>query len=308
MPSEVLNCLKSKFFLICLGCALCIWIIGPLINAVLLHQGTIFQQLVHPEPLDIFMRSIFSVLIIIIGFMGSVLLHRVKQADERRNYEISDFLDNAHISLHWVGSDGTIIWANQYEMDNLGYTRDEYIGHHINEFHRDNTAIEDILNRLAKNETLINYEAVLKHKNGSFRNVLINSSALFRNDDFIYTRCITTDITERRKVDDARRESDLRYQQIVENATDIIYRTDIEGNISYLNHVALRISGYTHEEALGKHFTEGVVPAYRKEIMYFYKRQIRKQIQESYYEFPLLTKGGTEIWLGQNVQLIWKGK
>ena len=47
---------------------------------------------------------------------------------ERVDQELKQCLDHAAEGLHWVGPDGTILWANQTELDLLGYTRDEYIG------------------------------------------------------------------------------------------------------------------------------------------------------------------------------------
>jgi PAS domain S-box-containing protein len=55
----------------------------------------------------------------------------------RRERELADFIENASVGLHWVGADGTILWANQAEMDLLGYTREEYVGRKITEFHAD---------------------------------------------------------------------------------------------------------------------------------------------------------------------------
>jgi CheY-like chemotaxis protein len=46
----------------------------------------------------------------------------------RRELELVDFIENAPIGLHWVDADGVILWANQAELDLLGYTREEYIG------------------------------------------------------------------------------------------------------------------------------------------------------------------------------------
>ena len=63
----------------------------------------------------------------------------------RRERELSDFIENASMGLHWVGADGTILWANQAELDLLGYTREEYIGRNITEFHADGDVINDIL-------------------------------------------------------------------------------------------------------------------------------------------------------------------
>src|SRR5687768_13252720 len=81
------------------------------------------------------------------------------EALRRRERELADFIENASMGLHWVGADGTIIWANQAELDLLGYQREEYIGRNIMEFHADSHVINDILSRLTNKETLHDYEA-----------------------------------------------------------------------------------------------------------------------------------------------------
>ena len=42
--------------------------------------------------------------------------------------------------------------------------------------------------------------------------------------------------------------------------------------------------------------------------MAFYEKQLREQTQSTYYEYPARTKDDAELWLGQNVQLIWEEK
>jgi PAS domain S-box-containing protein len=128
----------------------------------------------------------------------------------RSESNLRDFIENASVGLHWVGPDGTILWANQTEFDLLGYSHDEYVGHHIAEFHADQPVIDDILARLAAGETLTEHEACLRHKDGSLRHVLISSNALFEDDKFIHTRCFTRDITERKAAEDALREAGER--------------------------------------------------------------------------------------------------
>jgi len=128
---------------------------------------------------------------------------------DRFSDESNDFIDlfeNGALGLHFVGPDGVILNANQAELDLLGYTRAEYIGHHISEFHVDGPVIQDILNRLSRKEILKNYEARLRAKDGSIKYVLITSNVLWRQDDFIHTRCFTRDITDRKKVEEEREE------------------------------------------------------------------------------------------------------
>lgn len=131
--------------------------------------------------------------------------------DGKRNETLlRDFVETASIGLHCVGPDGTILWANQAELDLLGYTRTEYFGHHISEFHADAAVIEDILTRLSAREKLHDYEARLRASDGSIRYVLINSSVLFENGQFLHTRCFTRDITERKLTEEALRKSEAQ--------------------------------------------------------------------------------------------------
>jgi two-component system sensor histidine kinase VicK len=112
-----------------------------------------------------------------------------------QNEELKDFVENASIPLHSVNEEGIITWANQAELDSLGYTADEYIGKPIQDFHADSHTINDILVRLKSNETLINYPATLRCKDGSTKHVLINSNVYRKDDKFIRTRCFTRDIS-----------------------------------------------------------------------------------------------------------------
>ncbi|HCF30282.1 MAG TPA: hypothetical protein DEV81_24485, partial [Cyanobacteria bacterium UBA11049] len=135
---------------------------------------------------------------------------RAEEALARSQQELSDFVENATVGLHWVDADGTILWANQCELDLLGYSREEYIGHHVAEFHADQEAIDDILLRLCRNETLCGYEARLRHKDGSIRYVSINSNVFWKDGKFIHTRCFSQDITERKRAEEALREKQER--------------------------------------------------------------------------------------------------
>jgi PAS domain S-box-containing protein len=128
--------------------------------------------------------------------------HRAQEALRESQQELLDFFENAVEGLHWVGPDGIIITANRAEMEMLGYSRDEYIGHHIAEFHIDGDVIADILARLTRNETIKDYEARLRHKDGSIRHVLIHSNAFFRDGEFVHTRCFTRDVTDRNRLED----------------------------------------------------------------------------------------------------------
>jgi PAS domain S-box-containing protein len=100
------------------------------------------------------------------------------------------------------------------------------------------------------------------------------------------------------------RESEERYRTLVENASDVVFRTDAAGRFTFVNPAALRLVGYEEEEIVGKHYPELIRTDMRDEVMKFFGRQYAKGMQNTYLEYPIFTKTGREVWLGQNTQLI----
>lgn len=123
-------------------------------------------------------------------------LAQVRQA----HAEVLDFFENGSLGLHCVDGEGIIRRVNHAELEMLGYSREEYIGRHIREFHIDDEVISDILDRLAADETLRDYPARLRCRDGSVREVLINSNVLFQDGEFLHTRCFTRDVTELNRI------------------------------------------------------------------------------------------------------------
>lgn len=114
----------------------------------------------------------------------------------RDKAELTDFLENGVLAMHSVAPDGTILWANKAELSLLGYAREEYVGHHISEFHADKDAADDILRRLAAHEELHGYKARLRCKDGTIRYLRIHSNVYTENGAFVHTRCFAIDVTD----------------------------------------------------------------------------------------------------------------
>ncbi|MBI4630592.1 MAG: PAS domain S-box protein [Chloroflexi bacterium] len=113
------------------------------------------------------------------------------------------------------------------------------------------------------------------------------------------------EIQARNRIEDLLVQSEARFRQIVENASDIIYRTDIEGRFTYVNPPTLHVMGFaSYNEVIGKHYLEIASPESRHKLKRFYERQFLSQETNTYYEFSALTTDGHEVWLGQNVQII----
>ena len=157
---------------------------------------------------------------------------RRAQAELHRSRDhLQNFVDNANIGLHWLAPDGTILWANRYELDMLGYSAEEYVGRPVAEFHEDPAVVEDILACLARGEVIDNREARLRCKDGSVRHAIINRSGNWENGKLIHSRCFTRDITERKRAEDALKRSEERYRTLVAATTSVVYTTDAAGRV-----------------------------------------------------------------------------
>jgi PAS domain S-box-containing protein len=111
------------------------------------------------------------------------------------------------------------------------------------------------------------------------------------------------DITLLKNKIDQHKNSAKEYRDLVENVSDIIYKTDDRGYFIYVNPTASRVTGYSEGELLGKHFTKLIRNDYIESILTYYKKQLHYRERSTYHEFPVISKSGQEIWIGQTVDL-----
>jgi PAS domain S-box-containing protein len=108
----------------------------------------------------------------------------------------------------------------------------------------------------------------------------------------------------RARLYDALRQSEHRYKELVDNAREMIYKTDAHGHFTFVNPTATRLIGYSENELIGRSYFELIPLDGRRTVAHFYLDQFRTKTLTTYFEFPVTTKAGPIIWIGQNVQLI----
>jgi len=220
-------------------------------------------------------------------------------------------IENSAEAVLMLNADGTIRFASQASARLLGYSIEERVGHsgfelvHPDDVARTREAFADLLRQPG---VPVETEYRVRHKNGEYRQIAV--IAVNRLDDPAISGIVVNyrDVTERRRAEQALRESEARLRHIVEHAQDLIYYCDPAGKFTYVNPAAARVMKYSADELMGRHFMTLIRDDYRDAAAQLYARQIVERIPNTYFEFPSVTKDGAVIWVGQHVQLVYEGE
>ncbi len=216
------------------------------------------------------------------------------------------FDESADAILLVHAHDNTIYDCNRRAVELFEVPSKAYlIGKVISDFQTDPMPaelIEQEHRRLSQGETVTHEQTYKTHQG----NTIVGNIAIkqLKVGGEVINLVRITDITRYRRAEEARRQSELRYKELIVNASDIVFLTDKNGYFTYINPVGLRISGYDRDEIIGKHFTDLIAPESRLAAKRFYTIQFQRKILNTYFEYAFYTKHGKRIEVGQNVQLI----
>ena len=104
-----------------------------------------------------------------------------------------DFIYESSICIYSISAEGIIIYANKCTLEVLGYSKEEYVGHHAAEFQLDTECLNEMMARLNRSENLHNYPARIQGKNEA-KYMIYNSSVYEENGEFKHTRCYGTEV------------------------------------------------------------------------------------------------------------------
>jgi diguanylate cyclase (GGDEF)-like protein/PAS domain S-box-containing protein len=121
-----------------------------------------------------------------------------------------------------------------------------------------------------------------------------------RKGEVICREGVMLDITARKHTEEALKNSEERYRNLFENANDIIYVHDLDGNYVSINKAGERIFGYTRDEALALNMMQVAAPEYSDLIREQLAKKLRDGEKQTAYELDCIRKDGTRLTLEVN--------
>ena len=133
-----------------------------------------------------------------------------------------------------------------------------------------------------------------KKKNGEIRDVEVFSGTVYFGGRKLL-HSIIQDVTDRTRGEEALKESETQYRDLVENVSEVIVSLDHEGKFTYVSPVAQRLYGYAPQELIGKNFLQFVHPDDRDRVTDVF----RKELSGIYLadEFRVLAQDHSIHWI-----------
>ena len=224
---------------------------------------------------------------------------------DQRLYE---FLADAPLACHEINLSGAIVYVNDAECRLLALPRAQILGRPVWEFvapEEQELSREAVARKMAGEQELSQFERDYVRPDGERLILEIHEKYIRDRESHIAgMRSFLIDITQRKRSELALQESEKLYRHLVEHASDIIFRADTHGRFQVFNSVATRLLGYSAEELVGQSYLDLIRPDFRGRTRHFYRRQLALGLSHTYLEFPTLAKDGSEVWFGQNVEII----
>jgi len=238
----------------------------------------------------------------IIGFrgIGRDITER-KQAEEaiRQSEErYRQLAENAGEAI-FVVQDGVIKFINPKGTELSGYSVQELVSMpFVQLIHPNDTdMVADRYARRLKGEAIPQtYDFRIVRKDGNIMWTELNAVPISW-DNRAAVLCFASDVTERKKAEEALRQSEERYRDILEKMEDSYSEVDLSGNITFINSAACRHLGYSKEELIGMNFKSFTAEGYVKPIFQIFSAVYRTGVPNKGFHWETIRKDGSHWFI-----------
>jgi two-component system, sensor histidine kinase and response regulator len=214
------------------------------------------------------------------------------------------------IGVFLVDLNGSCYFSNKQWQEIVGLHENESFGSEwLNSIHPDDQQRfrESLQLTLTQNQQLFEEVRFITNE-GLIKWFRIESSPTVNEENSVLGYLfIAINITEQKDTEILLLENEERYKQIVDQANDIIFETAVDGRFIFVNPNSSKTLGFSESEIVKMNFLDLVSVDHRQRVALNTLKQISEKNPNTYCEFPVIAKNGSEIWFGQNTSLIIRG-
>ncbi len=240
------------------------------------------------------------------GFIAAIVDVTERQQAETARATLAAIVNSSDDAI--IGKDlyGFITSWNQGAERIFGYSREEAVGQSVTILIPPDRLHEEppILEKIRRGEVIQHYETVRRCKDGRLRNISLTVSPI-KNDEGVIVGVskVARDITERKRAEEALRESEARHRATFDKAAVGIAHVGLDGRWLRFNDAMCTITGYSREELGAKTFLDITHPD-DVDADWSAARRLRNGEIETYFrEKRYIRQDGTAVWTHLTVSL-----
>jgi two-component system, cell cycle sensor histidine kinase and response regulator CckA len=194
--------------------------------------------------------------------------------------------------------DRVIIEVNDRVSEMTGYSKEELVGQSARMLYATDQEFDFVGHEKYRQIALNGSGSVdtrWRRKDGTMVDIHLSSAPLVAGDLSCGVTFTALDITERRRGEDALRESEKKYRRLIEMLQEGIWMIDADARTTFVNRRMAEMLGYTAEEMLGKHLFSFMDGDGMEECKRLLDRRFRG-IEEQ-HDFEFLRKDGERIFV-----------
>ena len=229
----------------------------------------------------------------LIAYEGIVRDITGRMKAERDLQQKAELLDAAYDSIIAYDMEGKIIYANETACSLRGYTREEMLAMNMRRLvpQGELPGLKQRHKLLAEQGEL-SAEAVHVKKDGSI--FLVDTHLrLVELAGNKLTIAVHRDITARKQMEKLIIDNEAKYRSLFEHNPAAVYAVDLRGRFTSVNAAAVRLTGYSEEEALGMSIAGVVAPDHLDTILSYFQDSLRGEAQS--YDSAIKTKDGRRV-------------
>ncbi len=213
---------------------------------------------------------------------------------EEKSRAIAGMLDIAPNSITVHDYDGHFLYANQKTFEIHGYSKEEFFSKNLAEIDVPSSAarIEERMQQIAQyGEASFEVEHLRKDGSSVPLEIFVKQVEWEGKPAML---SIATDITERKASEAALRESESRFRELAELLPQAVYETDLQGTLTYANHMAFEMFGYSQEDVdAGLNVLSTLSPEFREKARENFLKVVRgEELDEPIREYLAIRKDG----------------
>lgn len=248
------------------------------------------------------------------GFMVNITERkRAEEALRQAEEKYRSIFENAIEGIFQTTPDGHYLSVNPALARMYGYASPEELMSSVTDIGRTvyvNPERREEFKRVIEEQGVVHgFEYEVYRRDGT--TLWLSESARAVRDEsgkVLFYEGSVVDITERKRAEEALRQSEEKYRTILENIEDGYYETDLAGNLTFFNDALTKLHGYSKEELLGLNYKKYVEPSDVEKVFETFNRVWRTGESVKGFDYVVRRKDGSKRHVEVSVSLIRDGR